>query len=111
MIPRRAILTTPLLLAAQEAKFRIAVLGTEHGHVRGFLNAAKLRQDVEIIGPVSFEDRNKLRTEKAEAIASFTSTDRHLECARLAADLKLPLMMEKPCEIVCGGWDSDHRQL
>ncbi|MBM3762945.1 MAG: Gfo/Idh/MocA family oxidoreductase [Acidobacteria bacterium] len=96
MIPRRAILTTPLLLAAQEAKFRIAVLGTEHGHVRGFLNAAKLRQDVEIIGPVSFEDRNKLRTEKAEAIASFTSTDRHLECARLAADLKLPLMMEKP---------------
>jgi len=96
MIPRRAILTTPLLLAAQEAKFRIAVLGTEHGHVRGFLNAAKLRQDFEIIGPISFEDRNKLRTEKAEAIASFTSTDRHLECARLAADLKLPLMMEKP---------------
>jgi predicted dehydrogenase len=96
MIPRRAILSSPLLLAAQEPKFRIAVLGTEHGHVRGFLNAAKLRQDVEIIGPIAYEDRQKLRESKAEAIASFTSTDRHLECARLAAALKLPLMMEKP---------------
>lgn len=96
MIPRRAILAAPLLAAAQEPKFRVAVLGTEHGHVNGFLNAAKKRPDVEIIGPIRFEDRQQLNNEKVEAIASFTSTDRHLECARLAAQLKLPLMMEKP---------------
>lgn len=96
MIDRRSLLAAPVLLAAQEPKFRIAVLGTEHGHVNGFLNAAKKRPDVEIIGPIPFEQREKVRTSNAEAIASFTSTDRHLECARLAASLKLPLMMEKP---------------
>lgn len=96
MIQRRALLVSPLLAAAQDSKFRVAVLGTEHGHVNGFLNAAKKRTDIEIVGPIPFEDRQKLKGEKVEAVASFTSTDRHLECARLCAQLKLPLMMEKP---------------
>ena len=96
MIDRRAILAAPVLLAAQAPKFRVAVLGTEHGHVNGFLNAARKRTDIEVLGPIPFEDRQKLRNEKVEAVASFTSTDRHLECARLCAELKLPLMMEKP---------------
>jgi len=96
MIDRRMILTAPLLLAAEEAKFRVAVVGTEHGHVNGFLNAARKRSDVEVVGPIGFEDREKVRAEKVEAIACFTSTDRHLEVARLAAALKLPMMMEKP---------------
>lgn len=96
MIQRRALLCSPLILAAAEPKFRVAVLGTEHGHVNGFLNAAKKRDDVEIIGPIPFEERQKLRGEKAEAVASFTSTDRHIVCARLCAELKLPMMMEKP---------------
>jgi predicted dehydrogenase len=96
MLHRRALLASPLLLAAQEPKFRVAVLGTEHGHVTGFLNAAKKRTDIEVVGPIPFQDRQKLRSEKVEAVASFTSTDRHLECARLCAELKLPLMMEKP---------------
>lgn len=96
MIDRRALLAAPVLLAAQDPKFRVAVLGTEHGHVTGFLNAARKRTDIEIVGPIPFEDRHKLRNEKVEAVASFTSTDRHLECARLCAELKLPLMMEKP---------------
>jgi len=96
MIQRRAILVSPLFAAAQEPKFRVGVLGIEHGHVNGFLNAAKKRTDIEIVGPIPFEDRQKLKTEKVEAVASFASTDRHLECARLCAQLKLPLMMEKP---------------
>jgi predicted dehydrogenase len=93
---RRSLLAAPILLAAQESKFRVAILGTEHGHVNGFLNAAKKRTDVEVVGPISFEDREKLRGEKVEAVACFSSTDRHLEVARLCASLKLPMMMEKP---------------
>ncbi len=89
-------MAAPLLLAAQEPKFRVAIVGTEHGHVNGFLNAAKKRNDVEVIGPLAFEDREKLRQEKVEAVACFTSTDRHLEVARLCTALKLPMMMEKP---------------
>lgn len=71
-------------------------MGTEHGHVNGFLNAAKKRTDVEVVGPIPFEDRAKLKGEKVEAVACFTSTDRHLEVARVCATLKLPMMMEKP---------------
>ncbi len=93
---RRSLLAAPLLLAAQESKFRVAIVGTEHGHVNGFLNAAKKRNDVEVVGPIPFEDREKLRNEKVESVACFTSTDRHLEVAKLCASLKLPMMMEKP---------------
>ena len=93
---RRSILAAPLLLAAQESKFRVAIVGTEHGHVNGFLNAAKKRNDVEVVGPIPFEDREKLRGEKVEAVACFASTDRHLEVAKLCASIKLPMMMEKP---------------
>lgn len=96
MIQRREFLAAPVLLAAQETKFRVAVVGTEHGHVNGFLNAAKKRTDVEVVGPIAFEDRTKLKGEKVEAVACFTSTDRHLEVAKLCAALKLPMMMEKP---------------
>ncbi len=96
MIQRRVFLAAPVLLAAQETKFRVAIVGTEHGHVNGFLNAAKKRSDVEVVGPIPFEDRAKLKGEKVEAVACFTSTDRHLEVARLCATLKLPMMMEKP---------------
>ncbi len=96
MIQRREFLAAPVLLAAQETKFRVAVVGTEHGHVNGFLNAARKRTDVEVVGPIVFEDRAKLKGEKVEAVACFTSTDRHLEVAKLCAALKLPMMMEKP---------------
>jgi predicted dehydrogenase len=96
MIDRRLVLAAPFALAAQESKFRVAVLGTEHGHVKGFMNAAAKRTDVEVVGPIPFEKREELRQHKVEAVASFTSTDRHLACARLCAELKLPLMMEKP---------------
>ncbi len=98
MILRRNVLAAPLLAFAQ-SPFRIAIVGTEHGHVNGFLNAARKRADVEISGPFPFEDREKIRNSKAEAVACFTSTDRHLEVARLCASLKLPMMMEKPLAV------------
>ncbi len=95
MPSRRALLAAPALLLGQ-SRFRVAVVGTEHGHVRGFLNAAQARPDVEILGPFSFEDRARVASLAADALACFTSTDRHLAVARLAADRKLPMMMEKP---------------
>jgi predicted dehydrogenase len=98
MFRRRSFLAAPALLA-QPSKFRIAVVGTEHGHVRGFLNAAQKRDDVDIIGPVDFLARASIKSQAPQAIACFTSTDRHLDVARLAADLKLPMMMEKPLAV------------
>ncbi len=96
VIDRRLLLAAPALLAGQEKKFRVAVVGTEHGHVRGFMNAAAKRSDIEVVGPIAFEDRAKVKDAGVEAIACFSSTDRHLEVARLAAALRLPMMMEKP---------------
>ncbi len=98
MILRRALVASPALLLAQ-AKFRVAIVGTEHGHVRGFWNAAAKRADVEILGPLEFEKRGSLKGLGAQAIACFSSTDRHLEVARLAGELKLPMMMEKPLAV------------
>jgi predicted dehydrogenase len=85
----------PLALQAQ-SPFRIAVIGTEHGHVRGFLNAAAKRPDVQISGPFPFEDRAKAKSSQPEAIACFTSTDGHVAVARDAAAWRIPMMMEKP---------------
>jgi predicted dehydrogenase len=96
---RRSLLASPIALAAQTpsaAKFRIAIIGTEHGHVRGFVAAAKRRQDVEILGPFPYEELEQLKSLACDAVASFTSTDRHLAVARVAAARRLPMMMEKP---------------
>jgi predicted dehydrogenase len=82
-----------------QTKFRIAVIGTEHGHVQGFTRAAARRDDLEILGPYPFSERAKARGQRADALACFTSTDRHLAVAQLAADWKLPLMMEKPLAV------------
>jgi predicted dehydrogenase len=98
MIRRRSLIAAPGLLAAQ-TKFRVAVVGTEHGHVRGFLNAAQKRSDIEIRGPFDFAERGNVKSSGAQAIACFTSTDRHLEVARLAGELQLPMMMEKPLAV------------
>lgn len=98
MISRRTLLSVPLLGAAQ-SRFRVAVVGTEHGHVRGFLNAAAKRPDVEIVGPLEFERRGEVKRGQVEAVACFTSTDRHLEVARHCAAQKLPMMMEKPLAV------------
>jgi predicted dehydrogenase len=88
---RRSLMALPLAAAANaQAKFRVAVIGTEHGHVRGFMNAAAKRPDLEVVGPLKFEDRAQAQA------ACFTSTDRHLAVARDAARWKLPMMMEKP---------------
>lgn len=98
MLSRRAFWAIPSLALAR-SPFRIAILGTEHGHVTGFLNAARKRPDVEILGPLPWEDRARLSTLKADAVACFASTDRHLEAVRLATSLKLPVMMEKPLAV------------
>ncbi|MDX2269195.1 MAG: gfo/Idh/MocA family oxidoreductase [Bryobacter sp.] len=100
MISRRNFLATPLVAAAAaQSKFRIAIVGTEHGHVQGFLRQAQARQDVEILGPFPFAERTRIKGQSADALACFTSTDRHPAVAELAGDLKLPFMMEKPLAV------------
>src|SRR5262252_10585969 len=37
-------------LFAQDQPFRLAIAGLVHGHVHGFLTAAKKRSDVQIVG-------------------------------------------------------------
>jgi predicted dehydrogenase len=98
MISRRALLASPTLSLAQ-SPFRLAILGTEHGHVNGFFNTAQKREGVEILGPIRWEERSRLSTIKPDAVACFTSTDRHLEAVRLCTALKLPMMMEKPLAV------------
>jgi predicted dehydrogenase len=98
MVSRRMLLAGSAVAFGQ-APFRLAILGTEHGHVNGFLNSAKKRPGMEVLGPLGWEDRRALASLKPDAVACFTSTDRHLEAVRLCTGLKLPMMMEKPLAI------------
>ena len=91
-----------LTLHAQDGKpaapLRLAIAGLVHGHVSGFLRAAKGRQDVQIVGvfdpdaalrrkyaeltalpdTVFFSDlAAMLDRPKPEAVAAFTSTYEH----------------------------------
>ncbi|MFN9430771.1 MAG: Gfo/Idh/MocA family protein [Acidobacteriota bacterium] len=98
MLSRRGILACPPFLLAQST-FRLAILGSEHGHVTRFAKDARSRPGVEVLGPLAWEDRSQLASLRPDAVACFTSTDRHLEAVRLCTSLRLPTMMEKPLAI------------
>jgi predicted dehydrogenase len=118
------VLTSFLALHAQEPKpaapLRLAIAGLVHGHVSGFLRAAKGRQDLQIVG--IFDPDAKLRAKyaeltslpesvffsdlatmldrtKPEAIASFTSTYDHPSVVEAGASHHIPVMMEKPLAV------------
>lgn len=105
---------------AQENKFRLAIAGLVHGHARGFLRTLLERKDTELVGiaepdtslhevyakafnlPASVFFRTTeemLKKVKADAVAGFTSTYDHPALVKLAADYKLPCMMEKPLAV------------
>lgn len=110
--------------AAQEranpAPLRLAVAGLVHGHVSGFLRAAKSRADVEIVG-VFEPDRSLLRKYadryavpesalftdlgamldrvKPGAVATFTNTSDHPAVVEAAAVRHIHVMMEKPLAV------------
>jgi len=102
-------------LPAQEP-LRLAIAGLNHGHVSGFLNAAKNRTDVKIVA--LFDPDAALTTKyaksatevyndlgamldkaKPEAVATFTSTFDHAMVVEACAKRHIPVMMEKPLAI------------
>jgi len=106
------------LLDAQEAKpLRLAIAGLAHGHVSGFLRAAKARKDVEIVGvfdpdaalgasyaksngfapEIVFQDLGAMLDKiKPEAVATFTATSGHAAVVEACAPRHIAVMMEKP---------------
>jgi predicted dehydrogenase len=106
------------VLDAQEAKpLRLAIAGLNHGHVSGFLRAAKARKDVEIVGIFDpdaalgtkyaktielangnvFQDLGAMLDQvKPEAVATFTATNGHAAVVEACAARHVAVMMEKP---------------
>jgi predicted dehydrogenase len=108
------------LLAAGEPPLRLSIAGLVHGHVDGFLRAASLRKDVEIVGifdadtalqreyaqryglaqSVFFTDlAAMLDRVKPEAVALFTSTFDHASVVEACARRHIHAMMEKPLAV------------
>jgi predicted dehydrogenase len=99
---------------------RLAIAGLVHGHVAGFLNSARLRSDVEIVGvfdpdaglTASYAKANGLAPEilfqdlgtmldrvHPEAVGTFTSTSDHAMVVEACAARKIAVMMEKPLAV------------
>jgi predicted dehydrogenase len=113
----------PLTARAQvpaAAPLKLAIAGLVHGHVSGFLRAAKARPDVQIVGifepdaalhrtyaaqtgldpSVFFSSLPEmLERTKPEAVASFTNTLDHPMVVEAAAARHVPVMMEKPLAV------------
>src|SRR5437763_9440764 len=91
-------LSSALSAQTSEKPVRLAIAGLVHGHVSGFLRAAKLRKDVEIVGvfdpdaglTASYAKANGFTPEilfqnlgtmldrvHPDAVATFTSTGDH----------------------------------
>ena len=106
--------------SADEKPLRLAIAGLVHGHVEGFLRAAKSRPGVEIVGVADpdpalhrkyaqrhglpdatfFTDlETMLDRVKPEAVASFTSTYDHPRVVEACARRRIPVMMEKPLAV------------
>jgi predicted dehydrogenase len=105
---------------ADEKPLRLAIAGLVHGHVEGFLRAAKTRPGVAIVGiadpdpalhrkyaqrhglpdAIFFTDvETMLDRVKPEAVASFTSTYDHPRVVDACARRRIPAMMEKPLAV------------
>jgi predicted dehydrogenase len=106
--------------AADEKPLRLAIAGLVHGHVDGFLRAAKTRPGVAVVGiadpdpvlhrkyaqrhglpdAIFFTDvETMLDRVKPAAVASFTSTYDHPRVVEACARRRIPVMMEKPLAV------------
>ncbi len=111
---------------AEPPPIRLAIVGLEHGHVRGFLDRLKGRSDVELVGisdpEASLRDAYRERTglprerfhgrleamldaARPEAVAIFTSTYDHAQVVEACAARGIHVMMEKPLAV-----SMDHAQ-
>jgi predicted dehydrogenase len=103
-----------------ERPLRLAIAGLVHGHVEGFLRAAKGRAGVAVVGIADpdpalhkkYAQRHGLAEElfftdletmldrvKPEAVASFTSTYDHPKAVEACARRHIHVMMEKPLAV------------
>jgi scyllo-inositol 2-dehydrogenase (NADP+) len=110
----------PVARAQERPPLRLAIAGLVHGHVGGFLRAARARTDVQIVGvfdpdaallrryaeeyrvpePARFTDlATMLDRVKPEAIASFTNTLDHVAVVEAGASRHIHVMMEKPLAV------------
>jgi scyllo-inositol 2-dehydrogenase (NADP+) len=106
--------------SVDEKPLRLAIAGLVHGHVDGFLRAARGRPGVEIAGiadpdpvlhrkyaqrhglaeAVFFTDLEAMLDRvKPEAVAAFTSTYDHPQVVEACARRHIPVMMEKPLAV------------
>ncbi|MDP9162165.1 MAG: Gfo/Idh/MocA family oxidoreductase, partial [Acidobacteriota bacterium] len=105
---------------AQSTPLRVAVVGLEHGHLEGFLDALPQHTDVELVGIV---DADRALVEKyatkyslnrslfypelgamvaarhPRAVVVFTSIGQHRHVIEQAAQLGVSVMVEKPLTI------------
>jgi predicted dehydrogenase len=106
--------------AADEKPLRLAIAGLVHGHVEGFLRAAKGRAAVAVVGIADpdpalhrkYAQRHGLSEDlfftdleamlervKPEAVAAFTSTRDHPRVVEACARRRMHVMMEKPLAV------------
>ena len=115
-----ALLTVPVLRAAETQPLRVAIAGLVHGHVEGFFSNSLHRPDICIVG-ISDPDRSlfdryaakfgldsalyhkdleeMLRTAKPQALLVYSSTFDHRNIVELCAKHHIPVMMEKPLAV------------
>ncbi len=106
--------------AAQTPPLRVCVAGLVHGHVAGFLESARRRQDIAIVGiaepdtGVSAQYRAKynlsrdvmygslekcLEAKHPDAVVVFSSTFDHRSIVELCSRHRISVMMEKPLAV------------
>ena len=113
---RTALLLLSSALLAAQPPVKLAIAGLVHGHVDGFLRAAKNHPEIQIVGifdpdralqrkyalpdSLFFTDLpTMLDSVKPEAVASFTSTFDHPTVVSACAARHIHVMMEKPLAV------------
>ena len=107
-------------VAANTAPVRVAVAGTVHGHVTGFMRQVQNRPEMELVGvyepDAALRDAFRTRYEiaadrmfasldellaktKPEAVAAFSSTKDHRPIVEAAAKRGVHVMVEKPLAV------------
>ncbi len=109
-----------LALALPAEPLRIGIVGLVHGHVGGFLNEFRTRDDIAIVGvydanaslhgkyadryaidpALFYTDLERMLVDtKPEAVTVFTTTFDHLAVVELCAKYGIDVMMEKPLAV------------
>jgi glucose-fructose oxidoreductase len=107
-------------LVAQPAPIRVAIVGLEHGHVQGFLEAFPLQHDAQLVGIVDANAALRTKYERQfhldpglfynslddllaqrhpQALLVYTSIAEHRPIIEVAAAHHLDVMVEKPLTI------------